>query len=240
MRWFAVDRDGRIAMFDAPNFGACPREVVDNEDIANGEVYIRAMLDAVQPSVPVDGTHARGPTGWYLMLGDRQAIARFASGAQTRDDGIILADFRPTTNKPAPFDALHAAGACRGCRADVDEDEHVRSVREVAERLGVYLFEGSDDGVAVPYERTYVPAAPLTAAKVSGVAAELPRFPGSFGAYESLQPFEHWPDTVSSSAAWVASNGGVRCAPGRDDDYAIEYDNLSAVYDDVEPPERLN
>lgn len=240
MRWFAVDRDGHVALFEAPHFGACPRMVVDNEDIADGEVYTRTMLDALLSPAPVLGTHAKGPFGWYLMHGDRQAIARYANGAQTRDDGLILADFRPSTTTPAPFTALHDDAVCRGCRADTDEHEQTRTVREVAELLGVFLFEGSDDGVAVPYERTYVPKKPLKTSQIADIGAELPQFPGSFSAFESLQPFEHWSDVVSVSAAWIASNGGVRCAPGRDEDYEIEYADLSAVYDDVEPPINLN
>jgi hypothetical protein len=110
-------------------------------------------------------------------------------------------------------------------------------VREVAEALGLFAYEGPY-GLAEPYERSAEPKTPLHASRIPELAKQWPRFPGSFADHERLQPAEHWKEIASWSASWVGTDGTLRCVPGREGDYKKEYEQLKDEYPSAEPPKR--
>ena len=246
-RWFAIDRDGHVALMESGEGGAVPTDGA-SQDLGYTQTEQLISLLGAAP-MPTAGMHASGPFGDFVMLGDADAIKKIAGSASKRDDGAVRAHFGfevpaagvfdkvkrilfERANPGSAFRRVHEAGACGGCVRDDRDDSEAMSV---AERLGLFFYDGPA-GIAEPYERAHVPEHPLDAARIGELAAKLPRFSGSFASQERLQPVEHWKEVAAWSAAYVGSDGIVRCVPGSEARYAKEYEQLREEFEDVEPP----
>jgi hypothetical protein len=248
-RWFAIDREGRVALLDSGEGGAVPNEGTPDEGAGFEQMReLKRLLSDPEPA-PTPDVHATGPYGAFVMLADASKARTFAPTVDDAGAGLVRAWFAletpqssfmtsvksilGVTPKVPAFARMHAAGACRGCR--VDQSEDVDFGDEIAQRFGLYFYAGPA-GIAEPYERTVEPANPLDESKLGDLASKFARFPGRFSEHAVLQPFEHWPSVSSWSASYVGTDGKVRCAPGREEDYRKEHPSLSEEFDDVEPP----
>ena len=255
-RWFAIDRDGHVALMESGEGGAVPLAWKHDEGAGYEltERLAEALAGPAGGTVPVEGVHAAGPHGTFIMRGDFSAMAPFASNVQRRPDGMLVVLFgvvpprtgfsirrlfggtpKPESLQPL-FERAHEVGACKGCCED-DTPDLGFDAEELVERFGLFYFDGPA-GIAEPYERVFTPATPLSAERIAELAPLFVKFDGCFAEREKLQPFEHWKDVASWSASWVGTDGKVRCAPGREKDYAEEYPDLATEYTDVEPPKK--
>jgi hypothetical protein len=171
--WFAIDRDGHVAVFDSGEAGAVP-------------------------------------TAAYL--GE---------------------DYRPIEQ------AVVAAGTGQPASA-VAEDEDPDDRSRALAAAGAYLYahgEASENWIAGPYDRTAVPATPLTADRLPpDVLDNMARFPGRFAETAALQPVEQWP-VESWGPTYLAADGAtVRCLPGREAEFAAA---ITVLPDDARATYRI-
>ncbi|HEY5947631.1 MAG TPA: hypothetical protein VIV40_19135 [Kofleriaceae bacterium] len=248
-RWFATDRDGFMAVFESGDTGAVPQAVADPE---RGDELTTALSRQLRRDMtPVAGSHADVRAGTVLMLADANRVRSWADHVETLGVGAIVARFpkaprgRPATfmanvrtfgsgdDSPSAFELAHGQGLCRGCSIDRSDDEI--DEKRLAD-LGFYVFVCDDTSLAAPYRRTVVPAEPLHCERIGSLVRRFAKFPGKFAALQQLQPIEHWKKIVVEAAAWLGTDGKVRCVTGRSYEYAEEYKFLVGEYPNVEPP----
>lgn len=248
-RWFAIDRDGFMAVFESGDAGAVPHAVADPD--AGFELTCAISRELRREHLPVRGTHARVRQGSVLMLADARETRRFAHKVDQVMVGAILAYFPPAPrgraatfmpgvrtfgngpDLPSALELLHMQGICRGCsldRSDDDLDE------ERLAGLGFYVYICDGATVAEPYRRALVPDQPLHSSRLGRHARRFAKFSGMFSSLESVQPIEHWKKVSVEPAAWLGSDGTVRAVRGRTSEYAKEYALLRDEYPNVEPP----
>lgn len=248
-RWFAIDRDGFVAVFESGEAGAVPHAVAAPE--AGMELTIAISRELRREHLPVRGVHANMRAGTVLMLGDTADVRRFAHKIEQVMVGALLAYFPPAPRgRPASFmpsvrtfgdgpdapsalELLHMQRLCRGCIRD-RADDHLDAERLAG--LGFYVYVCDSTSVAEPYHRALVPESPLHGARLGRHTRRFAKFPGVFAAQDSVQPIEHWKKVRVDAPAWLGSDGTVRCVRGRATDYAKEYTLLLDEYANVEPP----
>lgn len=248
-RWFAIDRDGFMAVFESGDAGAVPHAVADPE--AGRELTSAISRELRREHLPTRGVHARVRQGSVLMLADAREARRFAHKVDPVMVGAILAYFPPAPrgraatfmpgvrtfgngpDLPGAFELLHMQGICRGCTTDRSDDA-LDEARLAG--LGFYVYICAGATVAEPYRRTLVPERPLHSSRLGRHTRRFAKFSGMFSALDSVQPIEHWKKVSVEAAAWLGSDGIVRAVRGRTSDYAKEYALLRHEYPSVEPP----
>ena len=246
--WFAIDRDGNLALFDSGEAGAVPEETIADQG-SPYEEQLRA-LPATGVKLDPDG-HAVAGRG-HLELNDfnvQYNVLAFVKDADAIRDLLPRLQARevPATRGAAvivkladraAFEELHARGACLGCSSSWGDDD---ADPDIAAHGVFHYTHTCENWIAGPYARTAVPAKPLTLAQLP---AELRdgaiRYEGRFGDAVQLQPAEHWP-SVAWGASWLATDHKtVRPFPDRIDDYRDELANLDGIDDGLvfeKPPE---
>lgn len=236
--WFAIDRDGHVAVFASGEAGCVPTDAYLGEDYGPLEDALRA-LPATGAVYDLSGQRAAAGAdhvalspnveGWRLLVFARDAeVARTVLGvtviaevATTSGTGFVVrASFKDLT-------ALHDRGACDGCFLGGGEDES-----ELASHGAFSYAHECENWISGPYARTAAPATPLTEAAIPAEVVEhAVRFDGRFAETPELQPAELWP-CESWEPAWLASDRKtVRPFAGREDEYAEQVAGLR----DVEP-----
>lgn len=250
--WFAIDRDGKVAVFSTGEAGAFPTSAYSEDGFAGMEdlpalggprrmppTAVRAgeSLHRVRPGSRV----AFG--GLFFLRSAEPLAAELASGRATlvpTEPGVVAARVK------APDEALLArlhgeGGPCLGCDmvyGELSEDA-------TAAARGLYVFEHTcENWIAGPYVLTAKPTVPLDAAALPAeLRDKAVTFDGRFDEAPRIQPMNHWP-SEAWGAAWLDQDGRtVRPVPGREDDYASEYDDYAAMAESgdnpgliVEPP----
>ncbi len=236
--WFAIDRDGHVAVFETGEAGCVPTDGYLGEDIPDLDL-IRA-LPATGAKLDPDGQLAatgapaphveldleRLPSRVLAFVTDAAPLAdlidRLGATVRPATVGACL-DFEPTDVDA--FTALHARGACRGCAVtylDPEDDLDVAA-------HGVYAYTHPDPGIAGPYARIAVPISPLPASAVpKEILDHAVKYDGRFADTRELQPAELWP-CESWGGAWLASDHKtVRPFPDRLDEWPAEVESLRA------------
>lgn len=237
--WFAVDRDGHVAVFETGEAGAAPKEAYVGEDHYG-------LLDEVRTTMPRGDAvfdHAgyrrsntqphivpRGTSEVLVFLRDAESVkdrldAIGAKPLRTSEGaGFLVPEAFP--NK-AFFDEIHTRDLCLGCFFDYQEES------DIAEH-GLYRFAHAEDWISGPYALVTRPDAP---AKVDELPADVSSkaivFDGRFAEAPSVQPAELW-ESESWQPAWLARDGKtVRPFPGREKEVDEIYPELSTSEEHV-------
>ena len=236
--WFAVDRDGNVAVFESGEAGAVPTEGYVGEEGWGLKDTARARLPSTEALLDVDGRaryasklhleanlalDLRYQDRLLLFLADLGPARELLTGATFTEakaaKGTALRFTAGLT--PAAFAALHERGLCAGCSLDFGDDEDGLAAS------GLFSYEHANDNViAGPYVLLQQPERPAKLADLPpDVAAAAIAFDGSFAQTPVLNPAELW-QCEAWGAAWLSSDGKtVRPFPGREDDYKDERDD---------------
>lgn len=222
--WFAVDRDGHVAVFETGEAGAAPKEAYLGEDyfelldaLQTGEPRGAAVFDLAGYRRSHARPHVEPREGMEVLaflrdaepFAERLEAAGAVRVATTEGAGFMVPS---ALRHKALLDEIHARDLCLGCFFQVVAET------PVAEH-GLYRFEHTDDWISGPYALVIRPENP---ARID----ELPRslaenaivFDGSFAEGPSLQPAELW-ESDSWGPVWLASDGRtVRPFPGREEE----------------------
>jgi hypothetical protein len=237
--WFAIDRDGNLAVFDSGEAGAVPEETIADQGFPH-EDELRA-LPATGVLMDPDG-HRAANGGGHLEINDfnvQYGALVFVKDTSAIADLLPKLEARelPATKGKAliirltdaqAFAQLHERGACLGCDSHYRDDDD----DDIA-RYGLYRYSHiTDNWIAGPYARLAVPAKPVPLAQLPRELRDgAIRFDGRFADTPELQPAEHW-RSVAWGAAWLATDRKtVRPLPDREDDFGEEVEQLDGVDD---------
>jgi hypothetical protein len=248
--WFAVDRDGHVAVFDSGEAGAVPVAAGTDED---RDVLLRlaASLPAVLPLFDLKEWvgHTDSPESRHIRAEHDWEYARILMFLETLDPirdtlGTALVAARPGAFghavffeelSPALFRRIHAAGACRAC---VSLYEH----EDWPTRLGLFRYSHTcDNWISGPYGRDGRPARPLRIDEIPPefrAAFEGMRFEAlCFAETKEIQPVDHGPCQSWENAYLALDRKTVRPMPGREEEYRDAFEDLSDGSDlQYEPP----
>jgi hypothetical protein len=233
--WFAIDRDGNLALFDSGEAGAVPEETVADQG-SPFEDELRA-LPATGVKLDPEGHRVGTRPGYdHLEVNDfnvQYNVLAFVKDLEAVRDLMPRLKARevPATKgvalivklaDRAAFDELHTRGACLGCQShwrDDDDDDDI----DIATHGVFHYTHTCENWIAGPYARTAVPAKPLALDQLpAGLRDGAIRYPGRFADAVQLQPAEHW-HSVAWGASWLATDHKtVRAFPDRLDDYREE------------------
>ena len=258
--WYAVDRDGHVALFESGEAGAVPSPAGIEGEHTLLERFARAArwsLADYQPTTggpeapaeqhkAVEGRLRAKPaddefdwdSSWTLMFLEseepvRDQIARGVAIAAPATEGVAVI----VKNLTRPLaDRLHRAGACLGCFGPYTFDE-------LPELLGLYTYEHScENWISGPYERRGNPTRPLRADQLpldSRALVEGMRFASlSFAEAEQIQPVDH-AECDSWESAYLDLDGKtIRALPGREAEFLESYANDRQIREEfrIEPP----
>ena len=237
--WFAVDRDGRVALFDSGENGgvadgaAILADPVTLTDLAVWAPGSETLLDAegvyraAYPGHAAYGPGAEVPLVTFVRSLD--AVAHEVASGRA----VVL----PSAKRPAVLwpkrsveavARLHREKLCRRC---VEVRPHCfMGGHHRPGAAGLYLYEHAPDITPPgPYVRTERPSRPL-------LVDDLPhlirnklasvRFPNvSFDDEPRVQPFEHVPSYgYGGDLAWRDAEGDEHAIPGYEADFAYAYE----------------
>jgi hypothetical protein len=248
--WFAVDRDGHIAVFDSGEAGAVPIAAgSDQED--DLLVQLAFSLPAVSPLFDLKewighgdspgSRHIHSQRNW-VNYRTMMFLERLDSIRDELGTGLVAAP--PTAFGHvvffeelsfALFRRIHDAGECRACVSLFRQEDW-------AARMGLFYYSHTcENWISGPYAREGSPFRPL---RIDEIAPDLrARIEGMrfatlcFGETQEIQPVDHGPCDSSESAYLALDHETVRPLPGREEDYraALEESSEGADLED-EPP----
>jgi hypothetical protein len=236
--WFAVDRDGRVAVFSSGQTGAVPRAFQPGE--VNGVYVALEEMRRVLPDTEViyDPAFIEVPAGigrdrhndpqpysngLLMFLKDTVPVQKaLASGRAIEVPAVEGAAvlWRELSNDE--YKRLHRAGVCRCCAPRYDWYVFEENVLELAS-LGLYVYDHDICPMAGPYGRDSLPREPVyldtLPPDVQEVAGRV-TFPSfSFEETPVLQPIEHV-GCRSWEGAWLARDlRTVAAVPGEEERY---------------------
>lgn len=237
--WFAVDRDGHVAVFESGEPGAVPVEAMDGSqgyDVLEKLEGLQATGDAVLlPPVPVwpeADEHEVNPDYTKIAvfhLRSAAAVAdELARGTARRVAGEGGEAVRVEGVTPELFARLHASGECLGCQASMDQYRDEDDRPSPAAR-GLYEYSHPCD-IAGPYRLEVKPSRPIRLEDVPPEAREhMVRFDGRFEETRLIQPLAIWP-CESWGAAWLdVDRRTVRPVAGMEEAYPEELEWLRKI-----------
>lgn len=227
--WFAVDRDGHVALFETGESGAAPSEALLEEDyfeliaeVGRAVPHEKAVRN-LAGLLRVSGQPHFTPRGaWSVLVFlkdvDDALKARLTElGAEAVDvnegHGWIVPKAFP--NK-AFFDELHARDLCLGCFMEIERDDDDVNVLD----HGLYRYEHTaENWISGPYVQVGKPKKPVRIEELPAeVATKAIEYDGSFADAAPIQPAEIW-ECESWQPNWLATDEKtVRPFPGRLDE----------------------
>lgn len=232
--WFAVDREGNVAVFDTGEAGAVPTEAYVGEDAYELQDALREKLPVTGLIYDVDararfsgaqhlGSLYQPTPEWrpdlLMFLTDPDAAKPLLEGASFTEVKATQGTGLRFTNLAVPaFKALHERGLCLACTLEGGErDENLAAA-------GLFSYQhAAENWSAGHYALLARPEKPVKLADLPPeVAAAAIVFDGSFAQTPQLHPAELW-QCEAWGPSWVASDGKtVRPFPGREADYKAE------------------
>lgn len=233
--WFAVDRDGHVALFEGGRSGAIPRWAAQGRErfgallpsLARAAVVTDPLFELEGRLLPgleasADDLHAplespaERPVVLFLTSVDPIA-ADIAAGRATPVRGTLGSAAAFERLPPETAQRVHAAGACLGCFFEREEDQIEPA------QLGLFSYRHLTDGwVAGPYGRRAIPATAMRVHQLpAGIREELiaQRFETCFQDEVHLQPVDHARCNSAVSAYLCLDGRTVRPIPGRESEY---------------------
>lgn len=263
--WFAVDRDGHVALFGTGEAGAMPGDAATDEE--------EGLTDKLVGALPRTGA-LHDPAAGIQVYGDGTEQHHSFYESETKIEGVLmfLRSLDPVEEElnrgelfevdasqgvavvwrelpRATYQRLHENKDCLYCTygnedEDEDEDEDEEAWRRSPNLAECGLFSYThvtDNWVAGPYARDYQPKQPIT---LDQLPPEVRRLVGKvrfnelcFRETPSFQPVEHV-ECEAWGAAYLASDGKtIRSIPGREEEYAGEYEEYAGDENfTAEPP----
>lgn len=245
--WFAVDRDGNVALFDSGEAGAVPSVVAQDQyypddelldELSGAPTFDRAgaaaMKEGLQDHVPVAQLglvrEGRDRTKLLMFLDDTPSNTKMLEGAKGElsrgSEGLA---FVWSNVDASLFEKVHEVGACRGCGF-----HHPRRGEGA-----VFIYgHTAENWMSGPYARVSTPSTPVKSdAMPDEILEHAVRYDGLFGETATLQPAELWA-CDSWMPGWLSLDRKVvRPFEGREDDFEdVREDNLEGQDDvKVEP-----
>jgi hypothetical protein len=230
--WFAVDRDGHVAVFETGESGAVPTAAYLGEDYGEVEDALRSALPRGRAVFHFESRKEAGPSHlapseaegpWSILL-----FVRDASEVRDLLEASDVDEVLATTGvglvawniDQSVLRAIHDRGACLGCFLYYADEEKPN----LAE-LGLFQYDEPHGGWASAYPLSCVPQSPVHVdALPRAVLTKMIRYDGRFAETLRLQPAELW-RCESWVAGWLALDGKtVRPFPGREKEYRGERD----------------
>jgi hypothetical protein len=255
--FFAIDRDGHVALFDTGEAGAVPVNACGGDGIDFAGLSSLPLVEVIHdrqgrttPGRPGAWNEHSGqlalpyPTLMFLDSLDpvRDEIAAGRAVEVRASEGFAVL-FRPLSEAVAA--RLHSSGACRGCclyfQGSAQEGVAVDPVAR-----GFFSYSHlTENWISGPYGRVRRPTQPIHVdqlpPRVRG-AIKAVRFDTlSFADTPYIQPVEHTPCESWESAYLDVTGKHIRAIPGKEAEYAQAYEELAEIggEDDVrvEPPD---
>ncbi len=233
--WFAVDRDGHVAVFESGEAGAVPDGAVSEESDVSRESLAAALPDAQYRLVDWLGESreeqhrelpdrgGEGGMGLTLLFLTSLDAARldfevFEHAPASEGVAVLFFDLPVETAW-----RLHEAGLCLGC-FPWPRGPYTGLWDDLPRKLGLFHYEHSTDNwIAGPYVRTEPPKRPLHVNQLPPDLREplgRVRFEAlCFGETERIQPVDHAPCSAWDNAYLDMDGQTVRPFPGREDEF---------------------
>jgi hypothetical protein len=241
--WFAVDQDGNVGYFYSGEAGAAPSQAPPEsatlsgrlaEVLPRGEVLedLHGRRGPGREEATQHCSYALPERGLLMFLDSADPIRdEIEAGRATQVQATEGMAFVLAGTSKEVYDRVHAAGACRGCfwHWIPDPDDPPRPAE-----LGLFWFQHPMwNALAFPYERLSVPAQPIHVDQlppdirqvVKQVVLNL-----RFRDTPHIQPAEHLPCECSEPAYVDSTGTRLRPVPGKEKEYAEEYDELAESY----------
>jgi hypothetical protein len=257
--WFAVDRDGHVALFRSGEAGAVPEEAFAGDEAYRAQRELMQLLPASGIRVDLAGRVMPGeeearhyrdnslqwpvlmflnsfePVQWAIDAGQAQPLQA------TPGVAIILRGLSTEDHKE-----LHDEGVCRGCFVFYEDPQRGPSQR--AADHGFYEYDHlTENWISGPYGRERCPQQPVHIDQLPPEIREQiksMRFDSlRFTDTPHIQPVEH-AECISWEGAWMDVTGKhIRPIPGQEELYAEAYDEMAGDFSDrytIEPPSDID
>lgn len=256
--FFVVDRDGHVACFNTLQAGAAPGKSLSEQETGS----VREQLMALPESGIIHDWQGRFMPGqtnearehypqdleWKKILmfltsldGVQEEIDAGRAISCPASTGVAV--FFP--NLPTELaQRLHDSGACLSCLAYFGNATNAEARFALAAR-GCFMYEHlTENWISGPYGRQCYPAEPLHVDQLPPslrAAVGALRFDSlCFAQASHVQPVEH-AECVSWQSAYLDATGRhIRPIPGKEKDYAADYEDLARFAASknmtVEPP----
>lgn len=255
--WFAIDRDGHVAIFDTGEAGALPAQALSGEDADSVRRQLAALprvgviherQGRATPNQPSEFNEHRGglglpyPTLMFLDSLDpvRDEIAAGRAVEVQASEGVaVLFQEMPE----ALAKRLHDSGACLGCSWYFHGEEEYEEHRPDLTARGLFSYSHlTENWISGPYGRVRRPAQPIHVDQLPPRmrdAVKTLRFDSlSFAETPYVQPVEHT-ECISWESAYLDVTGKhIYPIPGKEEEYAEAYEELADMGGtiEVEPP----
>jgi hypothetical protein len=255
--FFAIDRDGHVALFDTGEAGAVPVNAYADDTIDFAGLSSLPLVEVIHdrqgrltPGRPGTWNEHHGsishnyPIVMFLDSVEpvRDEIAAGRAVEVRASEGVAVL-FRQLPEAVA--ERLHTSGACRGC------SWYFEAMAEEGTRLdpaahGIFSYSHlTENWISGPYGRVRQPAQPIHVDQLPPRvrdAIKAVRFDTlSFTDTPHIQPVEHTPCESWESAYLDVTGKHIRAIPGKEAEYAQAYEELAEIggEDDVrvEPPD---
>lgn len=260
--FFAVDRDGHVAIFNTHEAGAVPVHSLagDSADAVRQQLTQLPRVEVVHdrrgrvtPGQANDFNEHQGamglpyPTLMFLDSLDpvRDDIAAGRAVEVPASEGVAVM-FREMPEELSR--RLHESGACRGCSLYLHSGEMEEHYPDPALR-GLFSYEHlTENWISGPYGRVRRPAQPIHVDQLPPrirAAVQAMRFDSlCFTDTTHIQPIEH-ADCESWESAYLDVTGKIiRPIPGKENEYAEAYEELADLGEGenmrIEPPPGRN
>jgi len=231
--WYAIDRDGHVAVFVTGESGCMPIEGYGDQIALHEEELLalpasgRQLDRAGYRAMHGDG-HAEVSDGGITIIafvrdltkvGD--LLPRLGATELPATSGVALVLSNPEADA---FNEVHARNQCSGCwrtwRTYANEGD--------LSAHGIYVYDHTcDNWISGPYARMSVPVAPVHVDRLPHeIRDNATRFDGRWADVVELQPAEHW-ECDGWEAAWLAmDHKTVRPFADRQEEYDETVANL--------------
>jgi hypothetical protein len=257
--FFAVDRDGHVAIFDTGEAGAVPASALSGEEAYEVRRQLATLprigviherKGRATPNHPSEFNEHRGmlalpyPTLMFLAsldpVRDEIAVGRAVEVRASEGVAVLFQEMSEALAK-----RLHDSGACLGCSLYFHNEDDDSSP-EIAARGFFSYSHLTENWISGPYGRVSRPAQPIHVDQLPPRMREAVKSMHfhslSFAETTHIQPIEHT-ECVSWESAYMDVTGkNIRPIPGREDEYAEHYEEMDDIGGkvNVEPPHGHN
>ncbi|BDG05424.1 hypothetical protein [Anaeromyxobacter oryzae] len=222
--WFAVDRDGHVALFQTGESGAVPTDAYLGEDgfaplealPVRGEALRVAPLPGWKHETQHGVSASLLQAAIFHLRDEGPVAAELAAGSAARVPAAGTVAVRVAAPDAALIERLHASGACLACAYHFEEADELTGAPR-----GLYDYEHvTENWIAGPYRLSAKPSSPARLEDLPrDVRKHVVRFEGRFDEAPLVNPPAIWP-CESWEAIWIDLDGKtVRPVPGREGDY---------------------
>jgi hypothetical protein len=255
--FFAIDRDGHVAIFDTGEAGAVPAQALSGDNAYSVRRQLAALprvgvihdrQGCITPNQPSEFNEHRGslglpyPTLMFLAsldpVQDEIAAGRAVEVQASEGVAALFSQLSEALAK-----RLHDSGACLGCSWYFQGEEGYEEYRPDLAARGLYCYGHlTENWISGPYGRERQPVVPVHIDQlppqirdaVKGLRFETL----CFAETPHIQPVEH-AECISWESAYMDVTGKhIRPIPGREEEYADAYEEMAGMGDniEIEPP----